>query len=73
MHHGTGHGRAKSTGANWVKKETGGSVHRHSPVIVPHPFSHYFLFYGKDRVFVESVISLFVEGDLIYGKCTVIG
>ncbi|KAK7817513.1 alpha-ketoglutarate-dependent dioxygenase alkb [Quercus suber] len=32
MHRGTGHGRAKSTGANWVKKETGGSVHCHSPV-----------------------------------------
>ena len=48
-------------------------MHRHSPVIVPHPFSHYFLVYGKDRVFVESVISLFVEGVMIHGKCTVIG
>ena len=39
------------------EKETGGSVLCHSPVIVPHPFSHYFLFYGKDRVFAESDFS----------------
>ena len=55
------------------KKETGCSVYCQSPVIVPHPFSHYFLVYGKDRVFVESVISLVVEGVMIYGKCTVTG
>ena len=32
------------------KKETGCSVYCQSPVIVPHPFSHYFIFYGKDSL-----------------------
>uniref|UniRef100_A0A7N2MML2 Uncharacterized protein n=1 Tax=Quercus lobata TaxID=97700 RepID=A0A7N2MML2_QUELO len=32
MRHGPGHDRAESTEANWVQKEAGGSVHRHSPI-----------------------------------------
>ncbi|KAL0009766.1 hypothetical protein SO802_004874 [Lithocarpus litseifolius] len=42
MRRGTGRGRARSAGAKWVQKETGDSVHRHSPI-------------GADRLAEETV------------------
>lgn len=42
MRRGTGRGRDRSTGAKWVQKKTGDSVHRHSPI-------------GADRLAEEAV------------------
>ena len=59
---GPGRGRAKSTEANWVQKDAGGSVHRHNPVICyKKPLFPFFLlgnFCLEKIVFVEFVISL---------------
>ena len=62
MRHGPGRGRAKSNEANWVQKEAGGSVHRHSHVMgYKIPFSFFLLLWNfclEKIVFVEFVISL---------------
>ncbi|XP_030968737.1 uncharacterized protein LOC115989207 [Quercus lobata] len=42
MRRGTGRGRDRSTGAQWVQKKTGDSVHRHNPI-------------GADRLAEEAV------------------
>ena len=59
---GPGRGRAKSTEANWVQKEAGGSMHRHNPVICyKKPLFPIFLlgnFCLEKMVFVEFVNSL---------------
>ena len=59
---GPGRGRAKSTEANWVQKEAGGSMHRHNPVMcykTPFPFFFYCeTLVWKKIVFVEFVNSL---------------
>ena len=62
MSHGPSRGRAKSTEANWVLKEAGGSMHHHSPVMcykTPFPIFFYCeTLVWKKIVFVEFVISL---------------